>query len=56
MDDNVDAASTLKARLEGSGGFEVDVAYTGGCALMVEESNYDSICVDIGLPALTAMK
>jgi CheY-like chemotaxis protein len=53
VDDNVDAAVTLKTLLEASGDFVVDVAHTGEDALlMVEEGDYQAICVDIGLPGI----
>jgi signal transduction histidine kinase len=53
VDDNVDAAMTLKALLEISGGFEVDVVHTGEDALLrADETGYDAICVDIGLPGI----
>ena len=53
VDDNVDAAVTLKALLEVSGRFQVDLAHTGEDALaMVGDATYDVICVDIGLPGI----
>ena len=53
VDDNIDAAVTLKALLEVSGTFEVDVAHTGEDALVVvEDRDYDAICIDIGLPGI----
>ncbi len=53
VDDNVDAAMTLKALLEVSGEFEVDVVHTGEDALVrADEAAYDAICVDIGLPGI----
>lgn len=53
VDDNVDAAMTLKTLLEISGAFEVDIAHTGEDALgKVQGAVYDAICVDIGLPGM----
>jgi CheY-like chemotaxis protein/two-component sensor histidine kinase len=53
VDDNVDAAVSLKTLLEVSGSFEADVAHSGEEALlMVAEGNYDAVCVDIGLPGI----
>ena len=53
IDDNVDAAVTMKVLLEGFGLFEVDVSHSGEDALaVVEDRDYDAICIDIGLPGI----
>lgn len=52
VEDNMDTASAVKVMLE-SGGFEVDVAYTGKEGLKKGKNGFDLILLDIMLPDMS---
>jgi signal transduction histidine kinase len=54
VDDNADAAETMKLLLEASGQFDVDVEHSAEAALQTAaKRRHDAICLDIGLPDMT---
>ena len=52
IEDNVDTASAVKVMLE-SGGFDVDVAYTGKEGIQKAKAGFDLILLDIMLPDMS---